>query len=112
MHSLKIVILVALTLAAMRASSWFLLWLLVRLSKRDSIWLRLTANVLALGVFVGLLVAESVPGELLDLSALVFGVVTFGACFGLDRWWLPRCLKPSPKQPQGPVSNSGTGHNG
>jgi hypothetical protein len=94
MHLLKILVLLLLTVAVMRLVSWFLLWLLGRVSKRDSIYLRLASNVLALCAFAALLVVDSVPGETLDRQALVSGVVVFGVVFGvffgLDVRWLPR----------------------
>jgi hypothetical protein len=90
MHLLKILVLLLLTVAVMRLVSWFLLWLLGRVSKRDSIYLRLASNVLALCAFAALLVVDSVPGETLDRQALVSGVVVFGVFFGLDVRWLPR----------------------
>ncbi len=93
MHLLKIVGLVTLTLATMRAVSWSFLWLLSRTWKRNSLYTRLVANVLALSVFSAFLMVDSVPGELLDLQALAFGVIVFGVFFGVDGWWLPGCLR-------------------
>jgi hypothetical protein len=92
MHLLKILVLLLLTVAVMRLVSWSLLWLLGRVSRRDSIYPRLASNVLALCAFAAFLVVDSVPGETLDLQALAFGVVVFGIFFGLDARWLPRFL--------------------
>ncbi len=92
MQQLKITILVALTLGAMRVMSWTLLWLLSRVARSGSIVLRLAANALALLAFASFLVLDSVPGELVDTQALAFGVVVFGIFFAVDSKWVPRCL--------------------
>ena len=92
MHQLKITILVALTLVAMRMASWAFLWLLRRVVKSGSIFLRLASNALALLAFASLLAVDRVPGEPLDTQALAFGVVVFGVFFAVDSKWLPRCL--------------------
>jgi hypothetical protein len=98
MHQLKVALLVVLVLAVMRLSSWSLLWLLGRAFRSGSVRLRLAANVMALLAFAAFLVADSVPGELLDLQALAFGAVVFGLFFAVDARWLPRVLLPASKQ--------------
>jgi hypothetical protein len=89
MHVLKIIVLLALTLAVMRLASWGLLWLLRRVWRRDSVRVRLAANALALAAFAAFLLIDRVPGQFLDAQALAFGVVVFGVCFGIDTKWLP-----------------------
>ena len=92
MHALKILVLLLLTLAAMRVASWLCLWLLRRVLKQDAAWLPLGANLLALCAFAALLRLDAVPGELLDLRALAFGVVVFAVFFAIDRRWVPGIL--------------------
>jgi hypothetical protein len=92
MHWLKVAVLLVLTLTAMRVTSWSFLWLLGWISKRDSVYLRLASNVLALCAFAAFLMADSVPGELLDRRALAFGVVVFAIYCGSDVKWVPSRL--------------------
>jgi hypothetical protein len=92
MHALKTILLLLLTLAAMRMASWFCLWLLRRVLTRDAAWLPLGANLLALCAFAVLLRLDAVPGELLDCRALAFGVVVFAVCFAADLRWVPGIL--------------------
>jgi len=92
MHTLKILLLLLLTLAAMRVASWLCLWLLRRVLKRDDAWLPLGANLLALCAFAALLRLDAVPGELLDLRALAFGVIVFAVFFAIDLRWVPGIL--------------------
>ena len=103
MHLLKIIFLVAVTLAAMRLVSWFFLWLLGWASKWDSLYLRLASNFMALFAFAAFLVADRMPGELLDTQALAFGAIVFATFFGIDAWWLPRWLLTRIQAPRGPV---------
>ena len=92
MHLLKLIFLIVLTIAIMRLVSWSLLWLLGWVLKRNSFYLPLAANVMALCAFVAFLRVDSVTGELLDLQALAFGVIVFTMFFLLDVKWLPRFL--------------------
>ena len=92
MHAVKILLLLLLTLAAMRVASWLCLWLLRRVLKRDAAWLALGANLLALCAFAVLLRLDAVPGELLDLRALAFGVIVFAVFFAIDLRWVPGIL--------------------
>lgn len=93
MHLLKIILLIGVTLGAMRVVSWSFLWLLGRVWKRESIYVRVASNVVALLAFTAFLVVDSVPGELLDIQALGFGIIVFGIFFAIDARWLPRCLR-------------------
>ena len=97
MHTLKILLLLLLTLAAMRVASWLCLWLLRRVLKQDSTWLALGSNLMALCAFAALLRLDAVPGELLDLRALAFGVVVFAVFFAIDRRWVPGVLSRGPR---------------
>jgi hypothetical protein len=98
MHALKILLLLLLTLAAMRVVSWLCLWLLRRVLKRDAAWLALGANLLALCAFAVLLRLDAVPGELLDLRALAFGVIVFAVFFAIDLKWVPGLLSRGTRQ--------------
>jgi pimeloyl-ACP methyl ester carboxylesterase len=77
MHAAKVILLVLLTLAAMRVTSWSLGWLLKRHSKTRTIRIALVSNFVALALFTGLLLTQRIPGELLDISELAFGVLVF-----------------------------------
>ena len=92
MHTLKILLLLLLTLAAMRVASWLCLWLLRRVLKRDAAWLALGSNLLALCAFAALLRLDAMPGEVLDLRALAFGVIVFAVFFAIDLRWVPGLL--------------------
>jgi hypothetical protein len=92
MHSLKILLLLLLTLTTMRLVSWCCLALLRRVLKQDSASLRLGANVLALCAFAAILRLDAVPGEILDLRALAFGVIVFAVFFAVDLRWVPGFL--------------------
>jgi hypothetical protein len=93
MHLLKVILLVSVTLAAMRLTSWFVLWGLSRLAPGNSPYQRLASNVVALLGFAGLLIADRVPGEVVDLQALAFGILVFGVFFAIDARWLPAYLR-------------------
>jgi hypothetical protein len=92
MHVLKVLFLLALTLAIMRLVSWTFLWLLGWVVNREAVYLCAASNVLALCAFAAFLVVDAVPGELLDLRALAFGVIVFGVFLGVDLRWTPRFL--------------------
>jgi len=100
MHVLKIILLLVLTLAAMRLVSWALLWVLRRVWKCDSRHQPLAANALALAAFAAFLFIDRIPGQFLDPQALAFGVVVFGVCFGVDTRWLPRWVANRPQGSQ------------
>ena len=87
MHVAKVILLLLLTLAVMRAASWSLGWLLRRLSGAKRLWIAVISNTIALIAFAGLLVAQRIPGELIDLSALTFGVIIFTTYALIDIRW-------------------------
>ncbi len=89
MHTLKLVVLVLLTVAVMRLASWLIGWLLSRLFKRNSVFLLFSASLLAFGCFVVFLMVNRIPGEFLDFEALTFGAIVFGICFATDLKWCP-----------------------
>ena len=92
MHLLKVISLVVLTVAIMRFVSWAFLWMLGRGLKRDSVYVRLGANLLGLCAFAVFLIVDKIPGEFIDLQALAFGVIIFCIFFVLDAKCLPRFL--------------------
>ena len=98
MHSLKILLLLLLTLATLRSASWACLWLLRRVLKRDSAYLRLGSNVLALCAFAAFLLLDAVPGEFLDIQALAFGVIVYAVFFAIDLRWVPGFLSRGTRQ--------------
>lgn len=98
MHTAKVILLIVLTLAVMRFASWSLGWLLKRFSTTRRLWIAVISNGIALAAFGCLLVTQRIPGELLDLSALTFGVLVFSVYALIDvRWtrWRKDGVQPS-----------------
>jgi hypothetical protein len=87
MHVAKVVLLLLLTLAVMRVASWSLGWLLNRFAGTKRLWTALLSNGVALMAFAGVLVTQRIPGEMIDASALTFGVVVFTAYALIDIRW-------------------------
>lgn len=87
MHVAKVILLLLLTLAVMRVASWSLGWLLKRFTGAKRLWIALLSNTVALIAFAGGLVTQRIPGELIDLSALTFGVVVFTMYALIDIRW-------------------------
>lgn len=89
MHAAKVILLLLTTLAVMRITSWFFGWLLQRLARARRLWGAVMSNAIALCGFAGLLFTQRVPGELIDLSALTFGVLVFSLYAVVDLRWTP-----------------------
>ena len=89
MHSVKICLLLLITLVVMRASSWAVEWTLVRLTPLRNRIAAIVANLLALAAFVMLLRVELLPGEPIDWVAVLFGLVVFAIYTATDFLWLP-----------------------
>ena len=89
MHALKLVILMAVTLAIMRVISWGLGWALARWRPMRVGASSLASNTGGLLLFLGLLHWNRLPGEFLDLSAAVFGVVVYAVFAVVDLLWRP-----------------------
>ena len=90
MHALKIVFLVILTLALMRIVSLAFAWPLMRWWYGTcATTMYLVANAAGLLVFLGFLHWNRVPGEFLDVSASIFGVVVYALFAVLDCRWHP-----------------------
>lgn len=87
MHVLKIVFLLVLTLAIMRAASWLLGWLTFRFAKVSKVPSALIGNALVLGLFAVFLIWNSMPGEPFDVEAAVFGAVVCGVYLLVDLKW-------------------------
>jgi hypothetical protein len=89
MKWVRICALIVITLSAMRAMSWTLGWVLSRLSALRVSGIAGCSNAAAFAVFVLFLYRTLVPGEAIDVDALLFGAVVF-AVFGLtDLYWVP-----------------------
>jgi hypothetical protein len=87
MHAAKVILLMVLTLAVMRVASWSLGWLLKRFSTATRLWIAVMSNGIALAAFGSFLVTQRIPGELIDSSALTFGVVVFSVYGLIDLRW-------------------------
>lgn len=85
MHALKVVFLVAVTLAVMRGVSWALARVLARLLGRDRrLAVAVAANAGGLLAFLAFLRWDRLPGEVLDTSAAVFGVAVYALFTAFD----------------------------
>lgn len=87
MHAAWVTVLLLLTLAVMRVVSWSLGWLLARIAGTKRLWIALVSNGLAFMAFAGVLVTQRIPGELIDASALTFGVIVFTTYALIDIRW-------------------------
>lgn len=89
MKLLKLVALLVLVLAVMRAGSWLLQWVLLRVARLPDRTGVVVGNTLALTMFGGLLWWDLAPGEPMDLEALLFGLAVFSLCAVADWFWTP-----------------------
>jgi hypothetical protein len=71
----------------MRVASWFPGWLIRRFSRLNRLWIAVLSNTAALALFAGILITQRLPGEIMDLSALTFGVVVFFVYAVIDVKW-------------------------
>jgi hypothetical protein len=76
-------------LAAMRLGSWTVGWILAKLPPLRTKFVAIIANLLAFAAFVLLLIRDLLPGESLDLTALVFGIFVFAIYCWVDFHWCP-----------------------
>jgi hypothetical protein len=95
MHALKIAFLLLLTLAVMRGASWLLGWLAFRFAGAPRNASTFLGNGVACGLFTAAQFWNRMPGEPIDLAALVFGAVVFGVYQLLDLRWCPWGRPPS-----------------
>lgn len=89
MKYLKLLALLMVVLAGMRLGSWIIGWILAKATPIRAKSVSIFANLAAFAVFAVLLVRDLMPGEPVDVAALVFGAVVFSACFWTDRYWRP-----------------------
>jgi hypothetical protein len=89
MHALKLILLMAATLALMRVISWALSWLPMRFSAWRMGTVSIVSNGGALLGFLGLLRWNRLPGEFLDYSAAIFGLVVYAIFAAIDLVWQP-----------------------
>lgn len=87
MHVAKVILLLLLTLAVMRSASWSMGWLLKHHTETKRLWIAVISNTAGLIGFAGFLVTQRIPGELIDVSALLFGVVVFTTYSLIDLRW-------------------------
>jgi hypothetical protein len=83
MKVLKISVLLALFLAAMRLASWAVAWGIRRAGVKPRAAAML-ANVICFAAFSGWLFYDLLPGEPIDWGAVLFGAAVFGAYAALD----------------------------
>jgi hypothetical protein len=89
MKWLKICALLIAVLAVMRAGSWVLGWILAKFAPIRASFVAVIANLTAFGVFVFFLVRDLLPGEPVDVNAILFGVAVFLVCCWSDFYWRP-----------------------
>ena len=89
MRALKVAALLVLVLAAMRATSWILQWMLSRLARIPGSVDIVSGNLAAFALFSGFLWWNRVPGEPMDLDAVLFGLIVFGLFGTADFFWTP-----------------------
>ncbi len=94
LHWIKIILLLALTLAAMRALSWGLGWLVLRFLREHRKPVCFGANAACFILFGLLLYNNRNPGGM-DFAALLFGAVVYLIFFVSDLFWLPFAKRPS-----------------
>lgn len=99
MHLAKLLVLLLGTLVVMRACSWFFLWLMARLAKAMPLWHRVVSNAFALFLYLGILILDRLPGELMDARAAVFGLAVYAVFALCDLKWLPSFVATAGRTP-------------
>jgi hypothetical protein len=89
MKWLKICTLLLIVLAAIRAGSWGLEWVLGKFTPIRAGAIYIAANLAAFGLFAFYLWWDLLPGEPIDPAALIFGLIVFAACCAGDFFWNP-----------------------
>jgi hypothetical protein len=89
MHEMKICALLLLTLGVMRVVSWAVAWMMAQMSPVRIRPIVIASNVAGFGLFALLLWWNSMPGEGLDIPALLFALVVFGIYGISDMYWRP-----------------------
>ncbi len=89
MKWIRIAALVLFVLLVMRCGSWLLGWLSSKLARLSARTIVLASNAVAFGLFLWFLHSERLPGEPMDLAAVLFGLVVY-LLYGLsDLLWTP-----------------------
>lgn len=87
MHTAKVILLVLLTLAVMRAAGWSLGWLLHRYAATRRGSTAVLSNAGAFAIFTAALIQQRMPGEWLDPAGATFGAVVFTLFALADLRW-------------------------
>lgn len=93
MNWIRISALLIAVLVAMRLGSWTVGWLLAKFAPLRARAVAITANLLTFGVFLFMLLRDLLPGEPLDVAALLFGLVVFAIYSCTDFYWRPWRLR-------------------
>jgi len=78
----KLSLLLLLTLGVMRLCSWSLKWVLTKFLPHRKVLVALIANAACFIAFLSWLYFDLLPGEPIDIAAVLFGFLVFGV-FGL-----------------------------
>ena len=89
MKWLRVCAILIAVIAGMRAGSWVLGWILSKLAPVRANLVAIAANLLCFAVFVALLIRDLLPGEPIDVAALLFGLAVFAVCCWVDFYWHP-----------------------
>jgi hypothetical protein len=89
MKWLKICALLVLTLSTMRAGTWILGWILAKPARVGARVAAVLSNTGGFAVFVLLLLWNLMPGEPVDMAAVVFGLIVFALYCVIDFYWAP-----------------------
>lgn len=73
----------------MRAGSWALGWVVAKLLPLRAKFIAIATNLLAFILFALLLVRDLLPGEPIDVMALMFGLAVFAIYCWTDFYWRP-----------------------
>lgn len=90
MHWAKVIVLLLLVLAVMRAISWSLSWLLRKAAPHKKALIAVIANAAGFGMFAGWLYWGLLPGEPVDVEGLFFGLAVFAVYCAIDLRWARR----------------------
>lgn len=93
MRWLRICIELLAVLATMRMGSWTVGWIAARLTPATAKWIVVAANIFAFGVFTLIILQDRMPGEPIDVQALLFGLAVFLLYCWIDLHWTPWKLK-------------------
>ena len=89
MKWIRIAALVLFVLLLMRCGSWLLGWLSTKIARANARTIVLVSNVLAFAAFLWFLHSERLPGEPLDMAAVLFGSIVYFLYSLSDLLWTP-----------------------